>query len=455
MSAEKRPQWSSHLGFILAAAGSAVGLGSVWRFPWYTGSYGGAAFVLIYLIFMCILAIPMQWLELALGRFSGCGPVGAYSQVGNGSKWWKLAGYMALVVSLVILSFYTVVAGWTVGYIVFACGSELFDPAVNPADIFTAYTASPWQQLVSMAFFMLLSAGVVLLGVEKGIERISKYLMPVLVILMLVLIGRAVTLPQAAQGLSFYLVPDFSHVTFGTLVMAVGQAFFAMSLGVGVIMTYGSYLRKEENLPASGTQIAFFVAIVAILAGFIIFPAVGGAPEQAGPGLVFMALVDIFRQLPAGRLVAVAFFFLLAIAALTSTISLFEVVTNYFHETFNIRRRWGVLLTGVLATILGSLSALSLGAVESLSKIDFLGHTWSFLDLMDYLFANILLCCGVLLLSLFTIFVWGLKNAEAEIGINCPRFAKIKPFWRVAVAGLVPVSITFLIVYIIVTGHGL
>ncbi len=456
MSVESRPQWGSRLGFVLAAAGSAVGLGSVWRFPWYVGRNGGAAFVIIYLFCVLMVGIPVQWLELSLGRRTGKNPVGAYGAASHGRTAWKSVGYIGLFVGIVILSYYTVVAGWTAGYLVMSAGGDLMSSSVSSSQMFHEFTHSPVQQVGYLVLFMGFSVAVVWGGVKSGIERVTTILMPVLVLLMLGLIARAVTLPQAGRGLRFYLQPQFSEVTGQTVMLALGQAFYAMSLGMGAMLTYGSYLDKKEDLAQSGLQVALFVTVIALMAGFIVFPVVGGAPEYQGPGLVFVALVDIFRTIPLGRLVAVLFFLLLGIAALTSTISLVEVVTAYLIDEHGWSRRKSVLVTGIVSALVGIPSALSLGASKRLSHIITMGgQKMGFLDLMDFFFGNLLLCLGVFLLCLFAVTTWGMDEPVDEIGRNSGLFPKVERFWRISVLYIAPLAISWILVYMITSGRAL
>ncbi len=451
-----RPKWGSRIGFILAAAGSAVGLGSVWRFPYYTGRNGGAAFVLVYLVLVALVGLPVQWLELSIGRATGKNPVGAYEAAHRPGSPWRLLGYLGILVGIAILSYYTVVAGWTVGYIVLSAFGSAMRPELPPAEVFHRFTADPLQQVGYLALFMALSVAVVWGGVKGGIERVSKVLMPLLVVLMLGLIVRALTLPQAAKGLAFYLKPDFSKVTGQTILLALGQSFYALSLGMGAMLTYGSYLDREEDLAMSGFHVVLFVTLIALMAGLIVFPVVGGAPKYQGPGLVFVALVKIFRTLPAGTLVAVVFFLLLAIAALTSTISLVEVVTAYLMDEHGWRRPVAVTATGLVSFLLGVPSALAVGASKRLTEfVTISGTKLSFLDVMDFLFGNLFLAIGVLFMCLFAATAWDIRNAEAEITRNSRIFPKVRRIWRFSVLYLAPLAVTFIIVYILTTGKTL
>ena len=451
MSTESRPQWGSRLGFVLAAAGSAVGLGSVWRFPWYVGKNGGAAFVIIYLVCVLMVGIPVQWLELSLGRRTGKNPVGAYGMASGGRSAWKMVGYLGLIVGIVILSYYSVVAGWTAGYIVLGAGGDLMSESVSSADIFKEFTHSPWQQVGYLVLFMGLSVAVVWGGVKSGIERVTTVLMPILVLLMLGLIVRAVTLPQAGAGLEFYLDPKFSEVTGHTVMLALGQAFYAMSLGMGAMLTYGSYLDKKEDLAQSGLQVALFVTLIALMAGFIVFPVIGGAPKYQGPGLVFVALVDIFR--PVG---GVLFLLLLGLAALPSSVSLVGVVTAYLIDEHGWSRKKSVLITGLVSAAVGIPSALSLGASKTLSHVVTMGgQKMGFLDLMDFFFGNLFLCLGVFLLCIFAATRWGMDEPIDEIGRNSKLFPPLVRFWRISVLYLAPLAISWILVYMITSGKTL
>lgn len=444
-----RGQWSSKLTFVLAAAGSAIGLGNIWRFPYVTAENGGGAFVLIYLAVVILLGFPVMLLELSLGRFSQKNPVGAIRAVRRRTP-WVIVGFLGVFTGVAILSYYTVVAGWTVGYLVKSIGFHL-----RTADFGTFIADAP-VQLGYFAFFLIATVGVVAGGVRDGIERMTRILMPVLLVLMLLLIARSLTLDGAMAGLRFYLIPDFSKITSHTLIYAIGQGFFSLSLGMGAMITYGSYLSKRENLVSSAAWVCSFDTLIAFLAGLIIFPALGGAPAKGGPTLVFVVLIDIFNNMPLGHWAAILFFFLLAIAALTSTVSLLEVATAYLVDERNMSRRKAVWLVGGATALLGIPSALSQGAVGFLSRLipkgD--GHM-GFLDIMDFLFGNISLTLGALLLCLFGVYVWKMRHAVAEVVQGCEGFRSWWQLWRLALMILAPLAIGTMIVYILVTGETL
>lgn len=411
---QDRGQWTSRVGFILAAAGSAVGLGNIWRFPYITGQNGGAAFVIIYLLCVLLICLPYLYGELVLGRFSQRNPVGAIRIV-KGRSPWILVGILNVLTGIFILSYYSVIAGWAFGYI--------FKTMISPNAPFGTFIASPVLVVPLFGLFLLLTILVVYGGVEKGIERWSKVLMPALIFLMLLIIVRSVTLPGAGEGLNFYLKPDFSKIDGRVVLAALGQAFFSLSLGMGTMITYGSYLSKRENLAASGGYVAIFDTMIALLGGFMIFPALfaAGASPSEGPALVFIVLPTIFQTLPLGTIIGVLFFVLLTIAALTSTVSLLEVVVSYYVDERKWSRKKAAWIVGGITFFLGVPSALSQGAVGALSDMTpifgpngFLGQT-DYLSIMDFIWGNVSLAVGALLISIFIGWVWGLKPATEEM----------------------------------------
>lgn len=448
MSAPSSGQFGSRLGFILAAAGSAIGLGNIWRFPYTAGENGGAAFVLVYLGFVALIGVPVLLAELSIGRASGKNPVGAFRSLdpGGGGK-WPWVGALGVLTGFGILSFYSVIAGWTLSYLWRALTGE-FAAAMSPEQsgaIFKEIIASPGEVVVMAGVFLLLTAAVVRAGVSGGIERAAKVLMPVFFVMLLVLAGRAVTLPGGGEGLRFLFEPDFSKLS-GTAVMsALGQALFSLSLGMGAMITYGSYLQKKENLGLAGVSVALFDTAIAVLAGLIIFPALFsvGAEPSAGPGLVFVAMPAIFDKLPAGQAFGVAFYALLAVAALTSTISLLEVVVAYCVGERGWNREKAVWIVTGTCFVLAIPSALSQGAVDGLGLFG-----QSFLDLMNILWGNIALSLGALLIAIFAGWRWGADKALAEMS-SLPAGG----LWSLAIRVLCPLAIAGVMIYILVTGE--
>ena len=408
-----REQWGSRLGFILAAAGSAIGLGNIWRFPYVTADNGGGAFVVVYLLCIALICLPYLFAELALGRNSQKNPVGAIAAIKKGTP-WMLVGGLCVLTGVFILSYYSVVAGWALGYIFKA----FVAPAAESGAYFSSFVADTSTVIPLAGAFMLITILVVYGGVEQGIERWAKVLMPVLLVLMLVVIFRAVTLPGAGEGLNFYLNPDFSKIDGTVVLAALGQAFFSLSLGMGAMITYGSYLPKRENLIVSGGYVALFDTVIALMAGLMIFPALfamGMEPESGGPALIFVVLPEVFAEMPLGSFISAVFFILLSIAALTSMVSLLEVVVSYFVDETTWSRAKSVWVVGGFTFAAGLPSALSQGGSDFLSnQISLFGQT-GFLSIMDFIWGNISLALGALLISIFVGWVWGTGQAIEEL----------------------------------------
>jgi len=428
-----RGQWSSTLGFVLAASGSAIGLGNIWRFPYVTGTNGGAAFVVLYLICVLLICLPYLFAELVLGRRTNKNPVGAIAALKPHTP-WPLVGGLGVVTGVFILSYYAVIAGWAFGYI--------FKTVLAPALAHSEFTSSPSIAIPLFGLFLILTMAVVVGGVEHGIERWAKILMPILLVLMFVVIFRGLTLPGAGKGLEFYLKPDFSVVTGKTILAALGQAFFSLSLGMGAMITYGSYLPKSTDLQTSGLSVALFDTIIALMAGFMIFPAVFamGKNPASGPPLLFEVLPDIFKSMPFGTPIAVVFFVLLSIAALTSTVSLLEVVVSYFVDERRWSRAKSVVLVGAFTFVVGLPSVLSQGAVDGLSNWTVLGNT-SFLYVMDFFWGNVSLAVGACLLSIFVGWVWGTAAASVELRLGSKIGARTIWIWGFFLRWVCPIVI--------------
>lgn len=402
----KRDNFSGTFGVLVALAGSAIGLGNLWRFPYLVGTNGGAAFILIYLLFVFVLCLPILISEFLVGRRSQSNAVRAFTTLAPKSK-WGIVGVLGVLGAIAILSFYSVVGGWTLNYAVKAISMDLLHTSEQVTDTFNSMVTSPFEPVIYMFLFLLLTAGVIIGGIKNGIERFSKIMMPILFVMIVMIAVRSVTLPGAGAGIEFLFKPDFSKVTFETLLVALGQAFFSLSIGCGAVLTYASYVKKSENIVKTSALTAFSDAIFAMIAGLAVMPAVfafGVSPTE-GPGLVFIILPEIFEQLPAGGFIAILFFFILLIAAVTSSISLMEVIVTYIIEEFRLSRKIAILVTLFIATILGTLCSLSQGV---LSQIRILGL--NIFDFFDSLSANVLMTLGGLLLVLFV--GWKLKKED-------------------------------------------
>ncbi|MBN2426662.1 MAG: sodium-dependent transporter [Calditrichaceae bacterium] len=442
--AELRGQWSSRFGFILAGAGSAIGLGNIWRFPYVVGENGGAAFVLVYILFVIIIGLPYMFAELALGRSVQSNPVGAIKAIKPKSQ-WKWAGVLGVITGVGILSFYGVVAGWTIGYI--------FKMFYTASAGFEEFVSDGWLVTGLFAVFIFLTASIVYSGIEGGIERWSKILMPLLLILMISLIIYANTLKGSSNGLSFYLNPDFSKITGKSLLAALGQAFFSLSLGMGLMITYGSYLSKKEDIVSSASYIGFFDTLIAFMAGLIIFPTIFAIKGdmtlideslRSGPGLIFKVFPELFAQIPGGMIVGVLFFVLLSVAALTSTISLLEIQVAYLIDEHRLGRKKIVWAAAAFTFIIGLPSALSQGANEFFTNFGLLPQRLSgadFLSHMSFIFGDLALALGAFLLSIFIGWIWGADKASAEIEQGSPVFRKLKPLWIFMIRYFIPIVI--------------
>lgn len=398
MTENKRDGFGSRFGVLVAVAGSAVGLGNLWRFPYLVGNNGGAAFIILYLIFVVFLCIPIMFSEFVIGRRAQSNAFGAIKKLAPSSGWLSI-GVISVVASLSILAFYSVVGGWTLDYIL-----RSFSPAFLTSESaaltkeFGDYVSSPVRPVITHLLFLGVTALIVVAGIKNGIEKYSKILMPALFVLVLLLAIRSLTLEGASKGLEFLFKPDFSKITGKTALAALGQAFFSLSLGMGCIITYGSYVNKKENIIKISFMSAFADTGFAILAGLAVIPAVfafGISPSE-GPSLVFITLPQVFAQLPFGAIISAAFFFILFIAALTSAISLLEVVVAFCTEELGWSRKVAVSLSFLVVGFLGSLSSLSQGV---LSDVKLFGK--NFFDLFDYASSNILLPVGGLLVVLF------------------------------------------------------
>lgn len=437
---QAREHWGSRFGFVMAAAGSAVGLGNIWKFPYVTGENGGGAFLLLYLAFVLIFGLSLVMAEMAIGRKTQKDPVGAFKALGNGG--WKYVGYLGVASGFVILSFYIVIAGWTVAYMLFMLSGNLnTTDSEQIAGVFTSLIGGSFWPVVLAAIFLLATCGVVIGGIGKGIERASRLLMPALFVMLLVLVGRAITLPGAEEGLAFYLVPDFSKITADTLTAAIGQAFFSLSLGMGALITYGSYLSRSERLPGAAFMVVGLDSLVAFLAGMMILPAVFAynLDPGAGPGLTFITLPVVFAQMPAGTIFGLVFFALLFVAALTSSVSLLEVVVTYLVDEKKVSRAKAVAMAASVCMLLGIPSALSQGAVDGLV---FGGK--SFLDWAAML-SDIMLPLGGMLTAIFV--GWVLKgDLLAEVRNNGEVKFPLGGLWLFICRYIAPVGIAWVLI---------
>ena len=420
-----RDSFGSSFGILVALAGSAVGLGNLWRFPYLVGENGGAAFILIYLGFVFLIGIPIMLSEFIVGRRSQSSARGAFQKLAPGSR-WGIAGILAILCCVLILSFYSVVGGWGIAYLFKAFRFDFTTgDSAELSSLFSQFASSSWRPLLCHTLFLLASGLIVILGVKNGIEKFSKIMMPVLFVIMLGIAVRSLTLPGAGAGIDYLFKPDWSKVTSSTFLAALGQAFFSLSLGSGMVITYGSYVSRKENIVALSTKTAIADTLFALIAGCAIMPAVfafGISPGE-GPGLVFITLPHIFSQLPLGGVIAILFFVALLLAALTSSISLLEVIVAFCIEDFHLKRRTAVLLTLLVLWVLGCLCSLSQGV---LSDWKIFGKT--VFDLFDFVSANVLMLVGGLLVVIFAGWKLGRKVIHDELNNS----GKLKlPVWLI------------------------
>lgn len=447
-----RGGFSSRLGFIAAAAGSAVGLGNIWGFPFEVGEGGGAAFVVVYLLFCFILCFPVMAAEIAIGRKTEKNPAGAFTALGY--KNWRWLGKLGIVAGVLILSFYNVIAGWAFGYI-FEMAMGHFGGGAQ----FGAYTVQIFKTGGYGLVFMAATAFVVSKGISGGIEKAAKLLMPALIFIILSMVVYGMTLPHALDGVRFYLVPDFSKINASVLFNAMGQAFFSLSLGMGTLMTYGSYVNKKENIIRAAALITLADVGIAFLAGLMVFPLIGfvsgGTMEGAagGPGLIFVTLPNIFGTLGSlGPIVGTAFFVLLCFAALTSTVSLLEVPVAFAVDELKIRRKRAVWLVAAVIFIVGIPSLLGFGYSEFFStafttfKED--GKDTDFLSFVASLANDSILPLGGCLIAFFAAHVWKKHNLNNELATGAPGYkgSFLQKYMSFAVGYLAPVVLSVLFV---------
>ncbi len=438
-SVSKRDSFTGKYGFIAAAAGSAIGLGNIWKFPYITGVYGGSAFIIVYLICILLIGLPIMLSEITVGRRAQKGIFGSYKSLSPGTPWF-FSGYMGIAAAFLILSFYGVVAGWTMEYVVKSLTGAFSGQTPDEIEAmfggFISQTAKPifWQM-----GFMALTCFIVIAGIKNGIERYSKILMPVLLIILFLLCARSVTLDGASKGFEFLFKPDFSKLSSEAILAALGHAFFSLSLGMGTLITYGSYVKKNENLAPLSIHITIADTVIALLAGIAIFPAVFafGIEPAAGPGLVFVTLPNVFQQMPFGSIFCVLFFFLLAIAALTSSISILEVVVGHLVEDFKVSRKTATIATTLVITLFGIPCSLSFGVM---SDVTILGAT--FFDNADHIASNFLLPLGGLCISLFVGWKMAKKDVADELSNSGTVSVSYLPVFLFLARIVAPIGIT-------------
>lgn len=432
----KRENWGSRIGFIMAAAGSAIGLGNIWRFPYLTGTNGGGAFILIYLVIILGIGLSVMTAEFAIGRRASLAAAGAFKKF---DRRFTFVGVLGVISAFFIMGFYPVVGGWALAY-VFKSVTGLLSNTSAIADYFGNFISSPIEPVIWMILYLLANIVIVAKGVQSGIEKASKIMMPILYVLLIVIIIRSVTLPGASKGLEFLFKPDFSKVNGSTFLAALGQAFFSLSLGMGCMITYGSYLSKKENLPKNALLVTGMDTCAALLAAIAIFPALfayGMEPTQ-GPGLVFVVVPTIFSQMGViGIILSVLFFIILTLAALTSSLSLLEVVTAYLIDERKMERKKAVSIASSLMIVTGILSSLSLGLLSDFKVLFGVG----FFDFFDIITDKIFLAIGGMLIAIYT--GWFMKKEDIKDELTNGGTIEFKLFnvWYAVTKYIVPVAI--------------
>ncbi|MAI86392.1 MAG: sodium-dependent transporter [Candidatus Marinimicrobia bacterium] len=425
---KNREHWGSRLGFILAASGSAVGLGNIWKYPHMAGENGGAAFTVIYLICILLVGLPIVIAEFVIGRKTQLSPVGAFKTLAPNTN-WKYVGVLGVCAAFVILSFYGVVGGWTLRYALLSLVGGFTKISGNPelaGEQFSLFISNPINPVFWQIVFMALTIFVIVRGVKGGIEKWAKIMMPAILLILVILMIRGLTLPNGLKALEFLFQPKFSDLNASSVVLALGHAFFTLSLGMGTMITYGSYLKSDQNLLSSALWIILLDTIIAIMAGIAIFATVFalGANPDSGPGLIFVALPTMFPQIAGGTLWGSLFFFLLFMAALTSAISILEVITAFFIDELNWSREKATVVFGSIVTIVGIFCSMSMGGFDDFNTL----FNISFFDFLDYLSSKYMLPIGGMLTALFVLLKWGVGDfvQELKIGMEDKR---IDPLW--------------------------
>ena len=433
-------KWSSKIGFILASAGSAIGLGAVWKFPYMPAANGGGGFLLVFLIFTLLIGLPLLLAEFVLGRGAGVSAIRTFGKLGKNKK-YNVIGYIGGFALFILLSFYSVIGGWILVYLGISIADALgIHATTDHATLFTSIISNTWIALGAQALFILLNIYIVSRGVQKGIEKASKIMMPLLFIIFLVIIARSLTLPNALSGVTYFLKPDFTKITSSGILFALGQSFFALSIGVTAMLTYASYLDRRTNLVQSGISVVLMNIAVSVMAGLAIFPAMSsfGMESEGGPSLLFIVLPQLFNNMAFGKIFYILFLILFLFATITSSVVMLEINVGNITNQRNTNRTKFSIIIGILTFIVGIPSALSYG---SLSNTLIFGKT--VFDLMDFLVSNILMPLGCLALSIFTGYVLDKKVALEQLHIDKNKKSSLALFkvWLFLLRYVLPIII--------------
>lgn len=438
---EKRGSFSGGLGFVLAAAGSAVGLGNLWRFPYLAAQYGGGIFILVYLILVVTFGYSLLVMEIGIGRKTKKSSISAYREL---DKKFSIFGYLAMIVPMIILPYYCVIGGWVIKYMMVFLTGQKSAAAVD--GYFSGFIGQTWAPLVMFLIFLGATTIVVLAGVEKGVERVSKFLMPILLLITIGICVFIVTIPGSWEGIKYYILPDFSKFSIKTVCAAMGQMFFSMSLAMGIMVSYGSYVKDDVNIGKSVSHIEIFDTAIALLAGFMIVPAVYVFSGEAGlasggPGLMFMTLPKVFDSMPMGTVIGAAFFILVLFAALTSSISIMEAIVSNLMDRYKMSRLKAVIIIVIISLVLGVASSMGNGAWAHITILDM-----DFLTFFDYLSNSVLM--PIVALGTCIMIGWriGTKVIEEEVTKNGEKMSRVKVF-RVMIKYLAPICMIVILIF--------
>ncbi|MFE5428282.1 MULTISPECIES: sodium-dependent transporter [Bacillaceae] len=434
----KQDQWTSKLGFILAAAGSAIGLGAIWKLPYMTGANGGGVFFLLFILFTILIGAPILIAEFTIGRNAQKDAISAYKHIAPG-KPWALIGYGGVVASIILLSFFSVVGGWIISYLARSFTGSLTNLTQEEyGNFFNTIISNPYETVIAQLLFMVFTIWVVQGGVSKGIEKANKYMMPSLFILFIILLIRSLTLDGAMEGVKFFLKPDFSALTGETILLALGQSFFALSVGVSVMVTYASYLSKKEDITKSAFSVVGLNIFISLLAGLVIFPAVFalGFSPSSGPGLVFVVLPAVFNEMALGGIFMFIFFILLLFATLTTAFSILEIVVAAMIKGDAAKRKKASWIAGITVFLIGIPSALSFGVLSDLKIFNL-----SIFDFADYLTSNIALPVGALFISLFIGYQMKRIEVQKEFESGADSGRSLFKLWYFLIRYIVPIMI--------------
>jgi neurotransmitter:Na+ symporter, NSS family len=438
---EQKEQWSSKIGFILASAGSAIGLGAIWKLPYVTGVNGGGAFIVLFLIFSLLIGFPLLLGEFIIGRSTQKEAISAYKQISPGTKWHWI-GYLGVATCFILLSFYSVIGGWIIQYIIYSLTGQMGGGSVNYETLFNQSVSNPLFTIGAQAIFLIITIFIVAKGVQQGIEKASKFMMPALFVLFIILIVRSLTLEGAMEGVTFFLKPDFSSLTSQGILYALGQSFFSLSVGVSVMVTYSSYLSKSESLVQPAFSVVIMNLFISIFAGLAIFPAVfslGFQPTE-GPGLLFIVLPSVFEQMFLGTVFLILFLVLFLFATLTSAFSLLEIVVAAVSKGEGGRNRLSWIM-GCLIFLVGVPSALSFSV---LSDVSIFGK--SIFDAADFLVSNTLMPIGALLISVFVSYKMKKDLLKSELIQNTKGYHILFQIWYFLMRYVIPIVIIVVLI---------